>query len=391
MLSHKKSLFRLVAAAAVAIPFMASAQNYYDDDIYFNADKAAKQKAERQKAATQAAQGAYYVPNTASDFPAADTYTFNSGSTRDVDEYNRRGQFLVSAADTLAVDSLESSDTFANTRRIERFHNSDIISQTGDDDLASYYYSQQPQTVVNVNVVSDPWAWRYGSPWYVWNWGIYDPWYSWNFGPSWAWGPSWSWGPAWSWGPSWGWGPSWSWGPGWGPGWNHGWAPAPPRPITPSGSSRPHSPAYAGGGRRPSAGRAGTANGYRPGASGTATRPGNMGRGRTGATGTVTNTGTGTYRPASSAPASRPGNMGRGRVGSTGTVNNSGTYNTGTRGRQMGTGSSSTRSSGYNYNRGSSSSRSSGSSYSPGRSTGMGRSTGGGYNGGGGGGGRGRR
>lgn len=95
MLSHKKSLFRLVAAAAVAIPFMASAQNYYDDDIYFNADKAAKQKAERQKAATQAAQGAYYVPNTASDFPAADTYTFNSGSTRDVDEYNRRGQFLV--------------------------------------------------------------------------------------------------------------------------------------------------------------------------------------------------------------------------------------------------------------------------------------------------------
>ncbi|MCC8113952.1 MAG: hypothetical protein LIP03_08140, partial [Bacteroidales bacterium] len=209
----------LVAAAALmALPVIAVAQGYYDDDIYYDSSKEEKtQKTTKKTSAQRYSQGNYRLVGTYEgtvEYPAADTYIVDTQNTRDVDEYNRHGSFLVS--DEVVVDSV-STDDFANTRRIERFHNPEVVSGSGDEELQYYYYSE-PATV-NIYVQNDPWyypywswSWSFGSPWYSWNWalGYYDPWW----GPCWGW----TWGPAWSWGWNWGWGPSYAWGWG-GPAW----------------------------------------------------------------------------------------------------------------------------------------------------------------------------
>lgn len=133
----------LCGAAATA-----SAQGYYDDDIYYDASKDTKAKEEiaaHKKAVEEerirqqqqyeaelaywrslANQQSTYNPNLGGgDYAAADTYALpGTGSARNVDEYNRRGKYASSSqtGDTTAVD-----DNFTYTRRIERFHNGDII------------------------------------------------------------------------------------------------------------------------------------------------------------------------------------------------------------------------------------------------------------------------
>lgn len=322
----------IAAAALMALPALASAQGYYDDDIYYNPSK------DKQAAKPTATVPATYTP-AAQSYAPADTYVFNTGSTFNVDDYNRRGQFLVSDttyADTTAVDY------FANTRRIERFHNSDVVVNSGDDALISYYYTQ-PSTI-NIYVDNDPWyfprwswSWAYTNPLYNWSWGYYDPWWNPVWGWSWSsywgpgWGPSWSWG----WGPSWawGWGPGWrpGWYPGWGPGWHPGhgpghgpgwhpghgsgnhWAYRP----TGIGSSRPHAYTNGTSSRNP-----GSAQGtIRPGQ---ATRP----------TGGIANTGRPSTASGSNATATRPG-TGTQHVTTVpaGSVTPSYGSNTGTRGR----------------------------------------------------------
>ena len=171
----------IAAAALMALPVLASAQGYYDDDIYYNPSKDKKAKPAATAPAT-------YTP-AAQSYAPADTYVFNTGSTFNVDDYNRRGQFLVS--DTVQPAADNDVDYFANTRRIERFHNSDVVVNSGDDALISYYYTQ-PSTI-NIYIDNDPWyfprwswSWAYTNPLYNWSWGYYDPW--WN--PVWGW--SWS-------------------------------------------------------------------------------------------------------------------------------------------------------------------------------------------------------
>lgn len=193
------------------------------------------------------------------DYPSADTYTPDAGNTKiDVDKYNRRGIFA--KGDTLKQNA-DVTD-FNSTRKIERFHNPDIIVSSDDADLASIYYSQ-PATSINIYVNNDPFAYNYwGFPSYSsWYWGYPRSWYAWNWNWSWNWGWNWGWGPSWSWG----WGPAWSWTPGWGPGcgwgpsWSWGWT-APVRPNRPIGNIRP------GYGSRPSGNyRPGSGNAYRPG------------------------------------------------------------------------------------------------------------------------------
>lgn len=172
----------LAALAVFAIPFVSQAQDY--DDLYYNPDKPAKTTTKSSKKSTATNQSSVpfsYYNYDYTTLPGSDTYNVNTGSTLDVDSYNRYGHFLVT--DTVAYDSI-SPDLFANTRRIERFHNSDIISGTDNSDLATYYYSQQPQEiniyVNNPNPFPSGWYWRYGSPWYDWSWNygwnVYDPW-----------------------------------------------------------------------------------------------------------------------------------------------------------------------------------------------------------------------
>lgn len=395
----------LAAVLLLGMPGRAMAQDY-DDDIYYNPSKTAKPKKKAKKI--------IYVPTP--DYPAADTYSQPSYSTstvpmRDIDEYNRRGLFApVDTLDARTVNA-DTLGEFLYTHRIEAFHNPDVVTSTGNEDLINYYYNQGYQKGLNdgttTNVVVntyDPfwgpsYSWYYPYSSWRWRYSFYDPWY---WGTSWGWDPYWSW--SWNWGPSWGWGPGY-WGPGywgpnyWGPGhWHPGHGPG----YIPGGSTawRP-SP----GASRPHASTGfGTANGRQPGSSagsssvGGFNRPGNMGRGRYGSTGTTTTRPT--YGGGSSANKNvnvNTGNSSYGNYGNRGrnnaNRNNNSTNNSNTRYNNN------TRNNNYNNNSNSSwgSSRgrgsSGGSSYGSGSSWG-GRSGGGSYGGGshgGGGGGRGRR
>lgn len=388
-----KFLFSLVTMSLLALPSIVCAQDYYDDDIYFNADKAPKIVTTKKNKNT----GNNYIPNTVYNYPGSDSYIVNTGNLRDVDEYNRRGQFLVQ--DSVAPDSAVN-DNFYYTRQIERFSNPDIVTGSNDAQLKDYYYA--PAQELNIYVNAYPtWTspyWYSASPyWYSsWYWPSYNWAWTWGYDPywslSWGWGPSWYpgyWRPGWNWGWNWGWTPGW--GPGWGPGHGHGpgHIPGPSyRPNTSPGASNTHRPAYAGGSsttggnRRPGTTTTTSGNTYAPGSS-TVTRPGNMGRGRYNDFSTPTNP----QRPGSANSVTRPAT-------STTQTSSGSSYKTTpststSRGRSSYSTPSSSSSSRSSYSTPSSSGRSSGSSYSGGAS-GTHRSSGGGSTSGGGSG-RGRR
>ncbi len=242
----KAKRFTLMIVAVMAF-CAANSQSYYDDDIYYDASKAPKEKTVKPVRSSGSNTQYYTYPGVVvAEYPSADNYTVNGTRTISVDDYNRRGIF---ATDSLSNDT--TATDFAYTRRIEQFYNPEIVSASGDKELAGIYYAEPAQVNIYVNTPSSYWGydyfypsyaswyspywspgWRWNSPWYWNSW--YDPYWSWN----WGWGPSWNWGWGPSWGPSWGWGPSWNWG--WDPSW--GWS----RPYNPrhpgAGLSRPGRP-----------------------------------------------------------------------------------------------------------------------------------------------------
>lgn len=287
MKTSRLYMLSILAASAVAASAGTMSSGWDDDDdIYYAPPKATSTKQPAQTTGT--VNYNKYLPNQVVGYPGADTYTpSGAGLNVNIDEYNRHGQFLV--ADTTAVDTTGTTDTYMYTRRLERFYNSEIVTASGNDELIDSYYATPARTDINIYVVNnDPWsAWNYPSwgsytfGWNFWNNFYYDGWNWTYFNPYHWWGPSWSWGPAFGWGPSWACGPSWTWNPGWGcpgwgePGWSSGWAgPAGPNgwATTTPGAARPHNPAVGGGSsnvHRPGASSAGTAS---------AARPGNMGQ-----------------------------------------------------------------------------------------------------------------
>lgn len=379
----------LVSVGVLASPICASADDFDDDDLYYSPAKAEKAKKQKEAARIEAARKAQaeYEARLArydSITTAYDAAHPVKSLDMNVDSYNRNGSFLVDA--TNAGDTTSTSakpldnGNFAFTRRLERFHNDSIVSQSNDDELIDYYYSSASAdpTVVNV-YVNSPYSYGYYNPWY------YNPW-SWRYNLSWGWG---GWYDPWfdfGWGPSWGW--SWGWGPGWAPG---PWIPGPGypgywpgcgvRPWHPTGipgASRPRRPSYAGA--------SGHGNNYRPGnatnPSGQ-TRPGNMGRGRY-------NVGTGANRPgnAYTRPAGTSGNSSGVSTGNNSRGRNN--YNSGYNNSGSNRSSSSNRNSYSSPSRPSSSSRNSGSYSSPSRGS-FGGGGGAGRSGGGASSGRGRR
>jgi hypothetical protein len=363
----------LAAITLLGLPMLASAQDY-DDDIYYNPSKSKKTTTTTTKKTTQQ----QYV--SLPDYAAAGTYSYNSGSTRDIDEYNRRGAYTV---DTTAVSADSASvGEFGYTRRIERFHNPDVVVNSGDSDLIDYYYSTEASssngTTINVYVVDDPYyygAWR--SPYYRFNrWGWYDPWYWDTWGPTWSLG--WGWYDPWySW--SWGWGPSFSFGWGWGGlGWGHSWCGhgwgglgwgggMAMRPVTPSAGRGHNVGSSMNSVRRASAGTA--FNGQ--------TRPGSLSARRFGSAASQ-------LRGGNSGSSVTSTTTGRGRFGSSGSSSSSNSAQRSSR--------SYNNSNNNSYNNSSSSSRGSGSSWGgSSRGSSGGGFGGGGSHGGGGGGGRGRR
>lgn len=316
MKSRLTSMLALLAIGSLSLGL--SAQDYDDDDIYFNPSKSTSKKSNVYKNSTY---------QTVTDYPAADSYLPETGTNIDIDAYNRRGIFAV---DSVKTDQQKKEyETFGNTRQIERFYNPEVVTGQTDTELASLYYSQPSATDVNIIINTPDYYWGYpyssrfspyyyGSPWYwgtpsSWwyynNW-YYDPW-AWNWGYP---GLSWSWGWGWNY-PSWGWGgyyppyhrPIW--------GWNR-----PVRPNVPSGNVRP---------------------GYRPGTVGNGNvRPGY----RPGTSGNVRPSYNGNYRPGNSSSGYRPGNS------SSGYRNNGGTNRSSGSSRYNGTNRSNS-SENYNYNR----------------------------------------
>lgn len=217
------------------------AQSYYDDDIYYNPSKETK-KASAKVETTKSA---------VADYPSADTYSVHNPYTmRDVDEYNRRTPQSVDSA-TMVQD-----EDFEYTRRIERFYDPQVVSQTGDPELVEYYYSSaQPEVNIIVGASSyDPWLWNWGWNW-SWNWG--SPYYY----SHWGWN-SWYWGyPYYPY--SYGW---------WGPGWYNSWYYSFYHPSFYPYPGHYPGPGYHGGGNHR------WANGSPGGWSTTGARPGGNGR-----------------------------------------------------------------------------------------------------------------
>ena len=179
--------YRHIAGLLVAITVACSAyaQSYYDDDIYYNADKAKKEKAEKAKSDAQkkskTSADSYVTP-----LPGSDSYTVYTDNTRDVDEYNRRYSNSIAADTTKANGNYESED-FACTKQIERFYNDQIVSGSGDENLIEYYSDSQLRnepltyniTVVNATDFWAPYYWSIYRPygWYPsWGFSYYDPW-----------------------------------------------------------------------------------------------------------------------------------------------------------------------------------------------------------------------
>lgn len=299
----------LVAAAALFGVTGAVAQSYYDDDIYYDASKAPKKEVKKQQPRQQPQQqtlyyydGSEYVPWTqAGNYPAASEYAPTGSSTRDVDEYNRRGAYAQSERpDSISLAEFEQMSAMSNTERLARFHDSQAAQEASGtiayDDLGNEYYADNngggggsttivtvPTSSVSLNFgVGYPYyynSWYGGWPYYSYSWP-YSSWY-WNdwYGP--GWGPSWAWGPSWSWG----------WGApcpphhhhlGWGVGRYYNNPPGATRPNRPIaggsngnryygsyGSSANRGSVYNSNGRRPSSSAAGSVS--RPA---TSTRPG---------------------------------------------------------------------------------------------------------------------
>lgn len=334
MKTSRLYMLSILAASAVAASAGTMSSGWDDDDdIYYNPSKApAAAPAAKPMQTAEPVTRSTYVPNQVVAYPGSDTYSpSGAGLNVNIDDYNRRGQFLV--ADTATVDTTGAADTYLYTRRLERFYNSDIVNASGDTELIDSYYATPASTDINIYVVNnDPWsAWNYPSwgsytfGWNFWNNFYYNGW-SWTYyNPYHWWGPSWSWGPAFGWGPTWGWSPSWGWGdPGWCCGWagpvappSHGWA------TTTPGASRPHNPAIGGGSsatHRPGAISAGAAS-----ATG---RPGNMGHAtrNPGSTGTSTRPGgqsVGSITSGAGLPQISTGTTTRGRGTTTSPSNNS--------------------------------------------------------------------
>lgn len=239
----------LLILASVLTPLLVSGQSYYDDDIYYNPSKV--KKTEKREVKKQ-------ITEETADFEEP-TYQVYTSNPRDVDEYNRRGAYKVSA-DTISADTVVANpDVFQYTERMERFDNPTIVVSSDDSRLKELYYADN----VNIYVGTPSVTWSIG--------GFYNPWYSPCYRSSWYYN-SWYW--------SFGWGcyrPYYGWyDPFWGPsypyyGWGYGWSYPHYYPYYPyypgghhyysDGGRRPFSASHSPSGRRPELSRRGNYSG----------------------------------------------------------------------------------------------------------------------------------
>ena len=185
-----------------AIAPIVIADNYYDDDIYYDASKA------KNKQAKVEANSSKNQPTIIVTEPGDYNIVYNySGSSRDVDEYNRQGAYSYNATDTLNGDSVLSMDGYTYTNRIERFYNPEIVSGSGNQELIDSYSANQPIVNIYIDDYWDPypsWTWGYSYPGYSWRYPYYTwtyPYYTGVWNPYWTnygWYNPWYYGWSWS-------------------------------------------------------------------------------------------------------------------------------------------------------------------------------------------------
>lgn len=189
-------VFTFLGVLSLSFGTLLQAQDF--DDIYYDGG------ASRSKKTVVKTNGNKTVSiATVTSVTPAKALQYTDNDNWDVDAYNRRNAgYEVSDVDTT------ENDMFANTQRIERFYNPDIVVKSEDDELLELYFNTTPE--VNIYVGSNNyypvWGGVYTRTWY-WDDPFYDPWYR-----PWGWGWSWNYGWRHSWYYS-------SWG------WHHPWVP----------------------------------------------------------------------------------------------------------------------------------------------------------------------
>ena len=207
----KYRVLALMGVLALSAGLFVHAQDY--DDIYYDASSTTTTTTTTVTPRAQARQAAVVYSEVPSKYKVA--VKKNYKATRDVDEYNRRGAYENEYY--YGNDTVYDEESFANTRRIERFYNPDIVVLSDDDDLVELYYDETP--TVNL-VIGSSWGyptygWGLYSSYYPWYTGYYYPWYTGWYDPWYSWGWSWGWRHTWY-------DPWYSWGWGW-HGWHHAW------------------------------------------------------------------------------------------------------------------------------------------------------------------------
>lgn len=199
----KYRVLTLLGLMALSVATIVQAQDY--DDIYYDASSSKSTEGKTVKVVKPAKTIAVYgeVPETYK--VAANS---NYRVERDVDEYNRRGGEYESNYEVDLNGDTIYEEAFANTRRIERFYNPDIVILSDDEDLVELYYDESP--TINLIIGSDSfygsYGWNWASSYYPWySWGSYypwsfawnDPWFAFNYGwyrPVYYTGYYWGWG-----------------------------------------------------------------------------------------------------------------------------------------------------------------------------------------------------
>lgn len=203
-------LFSLVLAA---IPFFGFAQ--MDDDMYFVPKKTTKEQPKKNAVTsadkpsdTPVSSGISYVPATTADY--------SGGTTRDIDEYNRRDRWTEDVETEAEDDSMTAAEpiqdpeeAYQYSKRILRFNTptigvavssplywdlrygpNSIYWDVYDDGFYAYAYPTTWNSLYWGPSFSVSWGWGGYNPYWGWGRPWYDPWYAgwhnpWYHGPHW--------------------------------------------------------------------------------------------------------------------------------------------------------------------------------------------------------------
>lgn len=176
----KHRLLILMGVVGFGFSNLIGAQDF--DDIYFDSSSSnSKDKKQVQQPVAE--------NNVVEEYAGRSFSGENYIAERDVDEYNRRGEYYAQSdtASYAADSTYTDDDTFQYTERIKRFHNPSVVIESSDPDLVDLYVYTRPS--VNIVVGTPTYSPLTVSTFlYTPSWGYYDPWpgysyYHWAYDP----------------------------------------------------------------------------------------------------------------------------------------------------------------------------------------------------------------